>query len=282
LRHTTGATSRPPIIRPSKTPQKIVGKEPAPQAAVATTRKEPAVVATTSRHQKLLGTSIPQPSKAKAVAPQLGGNDDDDDNVDVDAFLNTGASRDLYMPPVHADGEPFRAHRDQPARLTACTQRLTFQGLSQDMPLEAGDQAQLANVFSPGTLRKSVHEGVQSPEMKKKKHMKRIRPGASVSQPAPKTIRGHEDMVSPHADGLTRVHEAGKPKLPPELLRLAQGPMHSLHGIILTLEGILLKDKNPNYPVFTAQVPKDFDFIHEALADLFFIAYEDVFKLFHS
>ena len=58
--------------------------------------------------------------------------------------------------------------------------------------------------------------------------------------------------------------------------------MHTLHGIILTLEGLLLQDKNPNYPVFTAQVPKDLDFVHEAPADVFFIAYEDVFKLFHS
>ena len=58
--------------------------------------------------------------------------------------------------------------------------------------------------------------------------------------------------------------------------------MHSLHQAILTLEDNLLKDENPNYPVFTAQVPKDSDFVHEAPADLFFIAYEDVFKLFHS
>ena len=58
--------------------------------------------------------------------------------------------------------------------------------------------------------------------------------------------------------------------------------MHSLHATILTLEGMLLKDKNPNYPVFTIQVPKDPDFINEHPADVFFIAYEDVFKLFHS
>ena len=45
---------------------------------------------------------------------------------------------------------------------------------------------------------------------------------------------------------------------------------------------MLLKDKNPNYPVFTAKVPKDSDFVHEAPADLFFIAYEDDFNLFHS
>jgi hypothetical protein len=48
------------------------------------------------------------------------------------------------------------------------------------------------------------------------------------------------------------------------------------------LEGILLKDECPNYPVFTAKVPEDPDFVHEDPADLFFIAFEDVFNLFHS
>jgi hypothetical protein len=120
--------------------------------------------------------------------------------------------------------------------------------------------------------------------MKNKKHGKRSRPGASASQPAPKTIRVHEDMVPPRADGLTRLHEAGKPILPPELLRLAKGPMYTLHESILMLEAILLRDVNPSYPVFTAHVPKDkdLDFVHEAPADLFFIAFEDVFNLFHS
>ena len=48
------------------------------------------------------------------------------------------------------------------------------------------------------------------------------------------------------------------------------------------MEGLLLKDKNPNYPVLTVQVRKNVDFVAEAPADLFFIAFEDVFNLFHS
>ena len=89
-----------------------------------------------------------------------------------------------------------------------------------------------------------------SPE-KIKKSKKRCRQGTSTSQPAPKVIRGNEDMTSPRADSLTRVHVAGKPLLPPELLGLAKGPMLSLHEAILMMEGLLLKDKNPNYPVLT-------------------------------
>ena len=113
-------------------------------------------------------------------------------------------------------------------------------------------------------------------ELKNKKQRKR-------SKPAPKTtIQGYEDMVSPRADGLTRVHEAGQPILSRELLHLADGCMLSLENAILMLDGSLLKQEDPNYPVFTLKVPKHLvDFFHEALADLFFISYEDVFTLFH-
>ena len=149
VRRTTGATSkrRPPIIRPStRPPRKLVVKESAPKATIATTqketpvdattRKEPPVIAATNQHKQLLGTSEPQPSKDKAVAPQIGANnDEDDDNVDVDGFINTGATQDMFMPDIHMDDEPFRAHRALPARPTTCTQRLNFQGLpTQDTP----------------------------------------------------------------------------------------------------------------------------------------------------
>jgi hypothetical protein len=48
------------------------------------------------------------------------------------------------------------------------------------------------------------------------------------------------------------------------------------------LESLLLKDKDLNYPVFTFRVPRDVGFVTDAPADVFFIAYEDIFKLFHS
>ena len=48
------------------------------------------------------------------------------------------------------------------------------------------------------------------------------------------------------------------------------------------LESFLLKDKQPSYPVFAVKVPKEVDFVQEAPADVFFIAYEDIFNLFHS
>ena len=66
------------------------------------------------------------------------------------------------------------------------------------------------------------------------------------------------------------------------MVRLATGAMLTLQSNIKYLEDNLLKDECPNYPVFTAKVPEDPDFVHEDPAELFFIAFEDVFKLFHS
>ena len=118
--------------------------------------------------------------------------------------------------------------------------------------------------------------------MKNKKHRKRKGSSTSASQPAPK-IRGLEDTIPPRADGFPRVHEAGKPILSGDLLRLAEGPMIALQESILHLEELLLKDKQPSYPAFAVKVPKELvDFVQEDPADVFFIAYEDIFKLFHT
>ncbi|KAK1678241.1 hypothetical protein QYE76_039089 [Lolium multiflorum] len=266
-----------PIVRP-----------PARRAA------PPVVTATTSRHKKLLGESLPQPPpaepKGKAAAPLSpipSPNEDDIDDdgpVDVDAYLNTGADiDDLYM--AGADEEAYRA-RDEPAGPPKATkQRLVFRGFSQETPPAADTQEPTAaNIFSPNTLIKKVNEqfeasGAVAPKKPRKRPSKNKE--KSASQPPP-TIRHRDSMVPPSKDGLTRMHEAGKPILGPELQHLASGDMLPLQDSILVLESILLKDKDPNYPVFTVRVPRDVGFVTDAPADIFFIAYEDIFKLFHS
>ncbi|KAK1695804.1 hypothetical protein QYE76_012501 [Lolium multiflorum] len=292
-------------------------KEPAVAAA---TRKEPTIAATTTRHKQLLGAlpqrpstrrtvrqaaaSQPPPSKVQDMAP-LDGNDVDDDD-DIDAYINTGAcSQDMYMPPM--DEQAFRTHGDQLGRPPTVTkQRLVFTGLSQDTPPEAGNPAQVkpATVFSPNTLRKTIigeppkstpatSEAPPAPEAPpsappappvgqvKKARKRGAKKGASSSQPAPKRIRA-DDMVPPTPDGLPRCHEAGKPILSKDMEHLASGPMLPLQHTIHYLEGTLLKEKDPNYPVFSVKVPSDQNFVNEDPADIFFIAFEDVFNLFHS
>ena len=207
-------------------------------------------------------------------------DDDDDASVDVNAFVNTGASKGPFMPPL-VEEPSFRDQASHPKK------RLVFRGFSQETPPAAETQPASAGIiFSPDTLRRTAGDGLASPVEAADAKRKRVRKrpnrnkDKAASQPAP--IRYRDDVVPPREDGLTRVHEAGQPILPPELRRLASGAMMSLHEGVLTLEGLLLKDKDPSYPVFTAKVPEDVGFITDAPADVFFIAYEDIFKLFHS
>jgi hypothetical protein len=73
--------------------------------------------------------SQPLTPKDLDMVPIDGNYVDDDDNVDVHAFINTSACiKDMYMPPK--DEEAFRTHGDRLGRRTTVTQRLTFQGFS--------------------------------------------------------------------------------------------------------------------------------------------------------
>jgi hypothetical protein len=101
--------------------------------------------------------------------------------------------------------------------------------------------------------------------------------GASSSQPLPNRIRA-DDVVPSTPDGLPRCHEAGKPILPKDMEHLASGLMLPLQHKIQYLESVLLKDKDPNYPVFMVKVPEVPNFIHEDPADIFFIVFVDVFN----
>jgi hypothetical protein len=223
-----------------------------------------------------------------------GCRDDDDDDDDVNAYLNTACSQDLYMPAMDPDEEAFRNQDEQPIRRrNTVTQRLTFQGL-EDTPPEAGDPAQVrpaGTIFSPGTLHKTILGSPPAPPTappapaadqtaSKKKHRKR--PDKKKAKATGHQILA-DDVPRPSKDGLTRLHEAGKLIFSPDEIHNATGPMVTLQNIIRMLEGMLLKDDCPNYPVFTVKVPAaDPDFVHEDPADVFFIAYEDVFNLFHS
>ncbi|KAK1645402.1 hypothetical protein QYE76_063207 [Lolium multiflorum] len=189
------------------------------------------------------------------MAP-LDGNDVDDDD-DIDAYINTGAcSQDMYMPPM--DEQAFRTHGDQLGRPPTVTkQRLVFTGLSQDTPPEAGNPAQVkpATVFSPNTLRKTI-----------------------IGEPPKSTLAATQATPEAPPAPTPAAPEEAPPSAPPSR---SGGLMLSLQHTIHYLESTLLKEKDPNYPVFSVKVPEDPNFVHEYPADIFFIAFEDVFNLFH-
>src|SRR4051812_33641074 len=57
--------------------------------------------------------------------------------------------------------------------------------------------------------------------------------------------------------------------------------MQSVHNIILTLERMLLREKNPSYPVFMAKVPLNMGFINNVPADIIIMRFSEIFNLFH-
>jgi hypothetical protein len=90
-----------------------------------------------------------------------------------------------------------------------------------------------------------------------------------MSQPAKGTLQGI-------------IHEGGKPIMTDEQVANASGAMvNLLHGILFLEEG-LLKETNPSYHVFTVKVPVDVGFVDDHPADIFFVSYEDVFKLLNA
>ncbi|KAK1621139.1 hypothetical protein QYE76_026656 [Lolium multiflorum] len=276
----TGATS--PIIRPKIASADDTLKETAvaaptmkEPAVAAATRKEPTIAVTTRRHKQLLGAlpqrpstrhtvrqaaaSQPPPPKVQDMAP-LDGNDVDDDD-DIDAYINTGAcSQDMYMPPM--DEQAFRTHGDQLTRPPTVTkQRLVFTGLSQDTPPEAGNPAQVkpATVFSPNTLRKTI---IGEPP--------KSTPATSEAPPAPEAPPSAPQAppVGQVKKGRKRGAKKGASSSQPAPKRIRADDMHSIHY----QESVLLKEKDPNYPVFSVKVPSDQNFVNEDPADIFFIA----------
>jgi hypothetical protein len=78
------------------------------------------------------------------------------------------------------------------------------------------------------------------------------------------------------------MHIAGQPMRTKEMLANTGGAIVNLHNNIQYLGERLLKEKNPEYPVYTIKVPEGHGFVDRAPADIFFVRYEDVYNLLHS
>jgi hypothetical protein len=215
--------------------------------------------------------------------------EDINDDENPDKWLNTGATDSLFMPSME---EPYRVRKDQNARTKTCT-RLDFHGALEEMPPDAGavdPKVNPRNIFSPNTLHKVVSGSEQlaaGGPIQKKHHRKRNKKDKSSmsQQPAgPKRSRVQDDPMSQPAKGTLQgiIHEAGKPIMTNEQVANASGEIVNLMRSILFLEEGLLKETNPSYPIFTMKVLADVGFIDDHPANIFFILYEDVFKIFKA
>ena len=128
-------------------------------------------------------------------------------------------------------------------------------------------------IISPGTLKVAATAalGGADPIPGPKKGRKRNK------KPKPEVLPDVVPEMNWHEH-----HELGKPILPRHLLEKLRGDMRSLHDGIWHVEGRLLESPNPGYPLFVGKVPKGFGFVDSAPADIMFLRFEDIFKMYHQ
>ncbi|KAI4997712.1 hypothetical protein ZWY2020_053054 [Hordeum vulgare] len=198
---------------------------------------------------------VPAPSHGKTAAtlpdmhmaqdPDMYMAQDPDDNDDDGTFTKDdkyfaehGYGEEFLGPPSQ---EPNPAKDDRKLAGTAekpnCNRRCLAFSFEETPPSAAFTEPQIAkvqNIISPNTLKKVVSEQNSIPLHQQKKGRKR-KTNKGASQPAPSTIRALDGPPSPK-DISRRVHVAGRPMLPTNLLNAATGAMRSLHDSVLCLE----------------------------------------------
>ena len=67
------------------------------------------------------------------------------------------------------------------------------------------------------------------------------------------------------------------------LINMLSGDMRSLHDGIIFMEGRLLQEDDPTYPVFIAKVPnaEEFGFVTTGVAGEIFVRFDDIFRVYH-
>jgi hypothetical protein len=146
------------------------------------------------------------------------------------------------------------------------------QGTPEDAGLPEPKRAR-DTIISPGTLKAAATAalGGADPIPGPKKGRKRNK------KPKPEVLPDVVPEMNWHEN-----HVLGKPILPKHLSEKLRGDMRSLHDGIWHVEQCLLESPNPGYPLFVGKVPKGFGFVDSAPADIMFLRFEDIFKMYHQ
>ena len=211
---------------------------------------------------------------------------DDDDGTfsNVDKYINEHGCGDEFLGPPSQEPNPAKDDRDLAgtAEKPNCNRRrLAFS--SQETPPAADftepQIAEVQNIISPSTLKKAVCEQNSVPLQQKKKGRKR-KSNNGASQPAPSTIRAQDGPPIPK-DIMRRVHVAGRPMLPTNMLNAATGAMRSLHDGVLSMEKRRLSENDVAYPVFVAKVPEGKGFVDSTIGHMIVLRFDDIFAMFN-
>ena len=113
-----------------------------------------------------------------------------------------------------------------------------------------------------------------------KKSRKRARKGKkadSMIQP-PQQPRLQDRIDIPDAD---KWHIPGQPILPATALRARFGDLRRLHDDVLRVEIGLIALKDPGYPLYVVNVPRQLSYVDTFPAEKFFLRFDYIFDMFH-
>ena len=113
-----------------------------------------------------------------------------------------------------------------------------------------------------------------------KKSRKRARKGkkaVSMIQP-PQQPRLQDRIDIPDAD---KWHIPSQPILPATALRARFGDLRRLHDDVLRIEKGLIASKDPGYPLYVVNVPRQLSYVDFFAADKFFLRFDYIFDMFH-
>ena len=129
-------------------------------------------------------------------------------------------------------------------------------------------------MVTPNTVCAAAEEAViqrgtpvclRAKKIRKRLATKKKKGAASSSSSQPPAARVLDRL--PPVVPWRKIHEIGKPMLPPEVVKVIGGDMRSVHDGILQLETELLSMRHPSYPVFVVKVPRSLSFVDTNPAD---------------
>ena len=113
-----------------------------------------------------------------------------------------------------------------------------------------------------------------------KKPRKRARKGnqaASMIQ-SPQQPRVQDRIDIP---GAAKWHIPGQPILPEAALGARFGDLRRLHEDVLRIEKGLIASKDPGYPLYVVNVPRQLSYVDTFPAEKFFLRFDYIFDMFH-
>ncbi|KAK1641835.1 hypothetical protein QYE76_059640 [Lolium multiflorum] len=165
-------------------------------------------------------------------------------------------------------------HEDAPGLKYVCSKKLfdSQETAEEENPEEVATAA-VKNMLSPNTLRATATTAMEGPSVQPKKRKRQNKKDAQD-----KAAAKSKDKV-PLLDKLPNnwrpLHHLGQPMLPEHVVKKL-----SLHETVLHVENLLLKSKDPGYPLFVAKVPTGMNFVEKYPADLCFIRFNDIFSIY--